>query len=192
MWCGLQAGCSPFFCNRGKYDGHGVAAGFSLFELMVVLIVISLMGLVLLDRLLYYQEQAEKTAMEQTVTILRVALHMREGELMARGLDAQVTQLAMENPMSWLSPKPANYAGEINGTSANIPASSWYYDRRDQVLVYKVKHRRHLAEGGADKGEIRFRISGGSANNIKASPEIAVNNRMGSLLLQAVTPYTWF
>lgn len=163
--------------------------GFSLFELIVAIIIISLLGLLLLDRLQYYQEQAEKTAMEQTLTILHVALQIRKGELMAHSQESQVTGLATENPMSWLSRTPANYAGEADGASPRIPAGSWYYDRRDQALVYKVKHNRYLAEG---KKEIRFRIRWEGTENTKASPEMAVNNRMGALFLQAVPPYTWF
>lgn len=165
------------------------ARGFSLFELIVAMIVISLLGLVLLDRLQYYQEQAEKSAMEQTLTILRIALQIRKGELMARGEEAQISRLAKENPMRWLSHTPTNYAGETDGASPRVAAGSWYYDRRAQTLVYKVKHNRHLAGG---REEIRFRIRGEDTENIKASPEMAVNNRIGSLFLQAVPPYTWF
>lgn len=162
--------------------------GFSLFELIVAMIVISLIGLVLLDRLQYYQEQAEKTAMEQTLTILRVALQIKKGELMARGEESQITGLAKENPMRWLSRTPANYAGETDGASPSVAAGDWYYDRRAQTLVYKVKHNHHLA---GDRKEIRFRIRGEDAESIKASPEIAVTNRIGSLFIQAVPPYTW-
>lgn len=162
--------------------------GFSLFELIVAMIVISLIGLVLLDRLQYYQEQAEKTAMEQTLTILRVALQIKKGELMARGEESQIAGLAKENPMNWLSRTPANYAGETDGASPSVAAGDWYYDRRAQTLVYKVKHNHHLAGG---REEIRFRIRGEDAENVKASPEMAVTNRIGSLFIQAVPPYTW-
>lgn len=169
---------------------HG--RGFSLFELMVVVMVISLLGLVLLDRLSVYQEQAEKSAMEQTVTILRVALVIRTGEMRTSGQDSKIAGMTAENPMGWLSRKPANYAGEFDGAAVNIPEGSWYFDSHDQALVYKVKHKRRLGGEAGEKGEIRFRVKADDSESTKGSANSAVDSRIGALLIQAVPPYIWF
>jgi prepilin-type N-terminal cleavage/methylation domain-containing protein len=48
-------------------------AGFTLFELIVVICLVGIFAAVALDRLLRYQEIAEKTAMQSTIGALRSA-----------------------------------------------------------------------------------------------------------------------
>ncbi len=154
--------------------------------------VISLLGLVLLDRLLFYQEQAEKSAMEQTVTILRVALVIRIGEMRANGQESKIASIATENPMDWLSRKPVNYVGEFNGAAESLAEGAWYFDNQYRVLVYKVKHRRHLGGEAGNKGEIRFRVKAKDIESTKAFLNATVNSRIDALVLQAVPTYIWF
>ncbi|MGH8743276.1 MAG: type II secretion system protein, partial [Burkholderiales bacterium] len=52
-----------------------IRRGFTLIELIVVVTIISFLAAILLNRIPLYQEAAEKTAMEQTVGVIRSALH---------------------------------------------------------------------------------------------------------------------
>lgn len=113
------------------------AAGFTLFESAVAVIVVAVLGAVLLTRLLYYREQAELAAVERIAAQLRVALTLRQGALYASGREAALAGLAGQNPMEWLSEKPANYAGEFYAPAhGEIAKGQWYFDRTGGKLVY--------------------------------------------------------
>ena len=77
--------------------------GFTLIELVVVIIIISTLGAVLLDRMWFYQEAAEKAAMEQMAGTLRSALHFQIADRLLNGKTADIADLAQDNPMDWLA-----------------------------------------------------------------------------------------
>ncbi len=114
-------------------------AGFTLIELMVTIIVAAILASVLLDRMLFYRDQAEKVAMQQVVGNLRSALHMKLASLLARNREQELLQLAQQNPMNWLAEKPSNYLGEIDLSNAkNLEKGNWYFDTSDKRLLYLV------------------------------------------------------
>ena len=61
------------------------AQGFTLLELVVVIIIISTLAAVLMDRVLFYQEAAERAAMEQMAGILRSALQFQVADRLLKG-----------------------------------------------------------------------------------------------------------
>lgn len=124
--------------------------GFTLIELIVVITIIVLLAGVLLTRIWFYQEQAEKAAMEQTAGAVQSALVMQYGHLLARGRDAEVKKLVEENPMHWLMQKPQNYAGEYFGmTPAAIAPGNWAFDLKTRELIY-VPYRTEYFDPGKD------------------------------------------
>ncbi|MCZ7563961.1 MAG: prepilin-type N-terminal cleavage/methylation domain-containing protein [Burkholderiales bacterium] len=135
------------------------ADGFSLIELLAVLVVIAVLAVVLLRQAVWYQERAERAAMESTIAVLRSALQMQVAGRIAAGRDAQLSALATENPMNWLARKPKSYAGAYEPAGApHVPAGRWYFDVADRQLVYRPRHRRYLT--ASDRGEmteLRFR-----------------------------------
>ena len=88
-------------------------AGFTLFELIVVVCIVAVMAGILLNRLRLYEEAAEKAAMQQTAAAIKSALQMRVASYMIGGRDNQIENLRNENPVSWLQENPAGYAGEF-------------------------------------------------------------------------------
>jgi prepilin-type N-terminal cleavage/methylation domain-containing protein len=58
--------------------------GFTLVELLVSLVIIGTLSAVLLGRLAYYQETAERIAMETTVRLIKTGLQIRLAELIIR------------------------------------------------------------------------------------------------------------
>ncbi len=83
--------------------------GFGLVELAVALAVLSALLYFLLDRVLYMQEVAEKTEVDETVRSINYALSLESASRMARGADPKRLPLEKENPVKWLQTPPRNY-----------------------------------------------------------------------------------
>jgi general secretion pathway protein G len=168
--------------------------GLTLFELVVVVCVVGVLAAIYFDRLLAYQERAEKSAMEQVASALRSALYLRVGAYLARArTPADLSELARQNPMDWLAQKPASYIGMYYGAPEGEAAiGAWYFDAADKSLVYVPKRTRYFEPADKGRHEIRFKayIDYGilPGEEGKARP-IEGLKHFG---LDAVTPYLWF
>jgi len=74
----------------------GGLAGFTLFELIVVICIVSILAGILLNRLEVYKEAAEKAAMQQTAAAIKSALQMRVASYMITGRDKEIENLRNE------------------------------------------------------------------------------------------------
>lgn len=133
------------------------ARGFSLLELSVVISIMAILIVILLDRLFWYEGQAEKAAMEHTADMIKTGLWMEAANLMMAERNAEIATLAKRNPMNFLAQKPANYLGEINADqAASIEAGNWFYDATKHQLMYVVRHRRYFTPLVADDFIVRY------------------------------------
>jgi hypothetical protein len=119
-------------------------SGFSVFEFVVAVAIVAVCGGVLLQRMLYLQEYAEKTAMDLTVANMRTGLRYRTGDLLMRDRVSEISTLADENPVNWLQTSPDNYLGEFDRQPSNDLRGNWYFDKTRRELVYTVNNRRHF------------------------------------------------
>ena len=133
------------------------AGGFSVLELAVAVTVIGILTFILLRRVVFYQEQAERVAAEQVVDTLRSALRLQVAHLVLNGSEHDVAGLADQNPMDWLEKKPANYRGEFYSPGANLLVpGTWYFDRTDRKLTY-LFHHPELISNNAQK-QLNFQV----------------------------------
>ncbi len=166
--------------------------GFTLLELILVISIIAILGGLFLSRIPYYQEQAEKTAMEQVAAAVQSALVLRYGALMVRGADSQLLlgELARDNPINWLQEKPRNYAGEFFDPSPQaVRPGSWVFDLKSRELVYVVDHADYFKPGQDGRKWIRFRVQ------LKYEPALGrpdAGKELTGTLFQPVEPYRWF
>ncbi len=133
-------------------------AGFSAFEFVVALIVISVLAAALLDRAHYYKEMAEKAAMESTARLIKTGLQLRLAELIIANRQGEAAALEREDPILWLEKKPANYGGAY----PEFPdPGTWYFDANERQLVYVVNSGSRLdldTDGGAKQVRFRARL----------------------------------
>jgi prepilin-type N-terminal cleavage/methylation domain-containing protein len=166
--------------------GRREPRGFTLVELAVAIAVIAVAAALLLNRLAYYQEMAEKAAMESVVSGVKTGLQLRLAELIATHRQGQAAELEAENPMRWLEARPGNYGGVY---SPGADRGQWYFDagRRHLVYVVNAGDRLEVGTGSAGK-EIRFHarllkdrvtFAGGAVESVT------------SVTLSPVTPYRW-
>jgi len=166
--------------------------GFTLIELIIVVtIIVVLMGF-FFNRVLFYQEQAEKTAMENVVGTIQSALTMQYGQILTRGKPSDVPALAQDNPMNLLQKTPRNYSGEFyDPTPLAVAPGNWMFDLKTRDLVYVVSNGTHFKPGRDGKKWIRFHV----AVNYQASRLPSLQSeppKLTGLLFEPVEPYSWF
>ncbi len=163
--------------------------GGTLLELAVAGIVIGILAAVLLNRLLRYQELAEKTAMEATVVNMRSGLRMRAAELVIQGRTDEIGQLGRGNPIMWLDTLPPNYAGELDHPDQGaVKPGSWYFDGARQELVYLPARSSHLKPGPDGTKAIRFRVT---TVTRQAETGLAPAPALAGVAITPLVPYDW-
>ena len=173
---------------------EAVHAGFTLIELVIVIALVGVLIGVLLDRVRYYQEMAEKVAMEQTVGAMRSSLHLQVANLIVKNRSDLLPTLAEQNPMEWLAEKPANYGGEIISVlQDNVVSGQWYFNSGDKTLIYMVHNGRHFQAGTMTPKRVEFRAKLLLGKNVPRPGELESKERfVEGVILEQVSPHTWF
>ena len=168
-------------------------SGFSLLELVIVIVIISILLVVAISRLLALQVEAERVAMETVVGVLRSAIGIKVAEHIVRQNVHGLPALEGSNPMDRLAEIPANYLGELDGPDPHsLDNGNWYFDTRSRTLVYQLRHKGFFTGGlGDDPARAGFVIRLiYTDNNRNGVFDRAVDSIEG-LRLVAVAPYTW-
>lgn len=170
---------------------EGRQFGFTLFELIVVVCIVTVMIGILFSRLQVYKEAAEKAAMQQTAAAIKSALQMRVASYLISGRDNEIESLATKNPINWLQEHPGNYAGEFFADAyARVPPGNWYYDLTRQELIYVIGLGDHFKPGPDGRKWVRYRVriayedvplQAGTTRKVLSAANFA-----------PVQPYVWF
>jgi len=162
--------------------------GFTLIELIVVISIVVILIGTLLTRASGYQERAEKAAMQQVAGALQSALTMEYGHLMTHGKGSQVTELALENPMHWLSKIPQNYSGEFyDPTPRSVAPGHWVFDLRSRELVYVVNRGEHFMPGRDGNKWVRYHV-----RLVYEQLPGDTKKELTGVLFEPVERYSWF
>ncbi len=166
--------------------------GFSLLELVVVIVIISVLLAVAISRLLSLQVDAERVAMETVAGTIRSAIGMKVAEHIVNHDVPGLARLVGSNPMDRLSEVPGNYLGVQDGVNpASLADGNWYYDRRDGTLVYLVRNTGFFRGGLENPPRARFAIRlvySDRNGNGTFDPGI---DRIEGLRLAPLEPYQW-
>lgn len=164
--------------------------GFTLIELVVVMVILALLAAVAVPKFLDLQKQAEAASVKNVLGSVRSALSLRVAQALANGED--IATLAYNganalNPMDdLLSNKPESYIGVVGGNQPADPNGIWY-DRNtggaDHWLMYKTKNQDIITGGWSNAG----------VNIIHRIETIVENGRVVGLELTPTTTYdyTW-
>lgn len=181
----------PRYCYRNGFPVRKFR-GFSLLEFLVGVISIGIIATILLNRLLYYQEAAEKTNMEYTMSMMKSALRSRMASLLIEGRAQEYIRLAQENPMDWLEPKPDNYLGKLaNPDPGQLAAGNWYFDSANGTTVYLVGRGKYFQPDTTGQKRVRLRVTfvRNRANSQSNHDPIEPTD---TVALSLVEPYKWF
>jgi prepilin-type N-terminal cleavage/methylation domain-containing protein len=169
----------------------GRHAGFTLFELIVVVCIVAILAGILFNRLRLYEEAAEKAAMQQTAAAIKSALQMRVASYMISARDNEIEKLRNENPVNWLQEKPTDYAGEFYADAyARVPPGSWYFDLRRRELIYVINLGNYFKPGPDGRKWVRYRVRiGYDETPMQEGPPRKV---LSAVSFAPVQPYVWF
>ncbi len=156
--------------------------GFTLFELIVVVVLVSLLATAAFSRFRSLQDAAEQAAVEANVAALRSALLIRSTELAAGNRWQEMVRLQRQNPFLLLETLPGNYAGEYSGRW--VPGN-WYYLPADSAVAYVVRLGEDFSAG--DEGRVlRFGLVGRNALGKQVE-----GRGMAYVSLVATSNYRW-
>jgi len=183
---------APGFRLNRKQKTENRQCGFTLLELIIVITIIVFLMALFMNRMMFYQEQAEKTAMEQVAGAIQSALTMHYGEILTRGKPSDVPALAQDNPMNWLQKKPRNYSGEFyDPTPQSVVPGNWMFDLKTRDLIYVPSNTNYFKPGNDGRKWIRFHV----AVNYEASRLPSLQNvphELTGIVFEPVEPYSWF
>jgi type II secretory pathway pseudopilin PulG len=174
----------------GLREPSRASPGLTLVELIIVICIIGLSAAFLVDRLRFYQEAAEKAAMEYTVGAVKSALQLRVAAMLVRGEEKNIESLARVNPIDWLMEPPRDYRGEFRSPQPAVPPGSWYFDADRSELVYVPNLDRHLERLADGSKRPRFRVR---LHFEPAKPDSGPRRGvLAGTWVEPVMPYTWF
>jgi type II secretory pathway pseudopilin PulG len=158
--------------------------GFSLLELVIVILLITLLTLVALERLLPLRARVEQTEFQVNLGSMRRALGY---ELARRVLDAQaesIAKLAGSNPVDLLATPPRNYRGEQTAAEPG----QWYFDRAAGELVYRLEHTQHWMPTQTGPAQIRLRVVVRYLDDGDSEP---AEDRLAAVEIVSSPPWRW-
>ncbi|MBX9963605.1 MAG: hypothetical protein K2Y35_11140 [Burkholderiales bacterium] len=170
-------------------------AGRSRVRTIVAMAIIASLVAVLLERLLYYAEYAEKTVAELTITNMRTGLNLRKAEMMMASALGAPGGVLGDNPMVWLPAPTSNYTGEFAGQAPHEAGDGiWYFDRGARELAYRPNLARHFVPGPDGHTEVRVKVERRRPALIAAAGASPGPNPAPweGVALVLARPYRWF
>lgn len=129
--------------------------GFTLLELVIVIVIISILALFAIDRVFAIRAAAERSSVQQLVGTIKSALGLEVAQLALAGNMNGVAKLDKSNPLDLLSQKPNNYIGE----KQNVKKTGvWYFDKKQKMLIYNVNYSENFTSSLKGTPRIRYRI----------------------------------
>jgi len=165
--------------------------GFSLLEFVVVIVVIAILSGLLLVRVLPLIGQAERVAFLQTKQQIQSALLLEAAERVVRGESATLSSLAGINPMQLLLQPPGNYLGTYSRAGDSLPRSTWYFDKDDNLLIYRPGRQADFEPLEGPAGRIEMQVSFVYRDRDSDGVFNASVDHFDGLSFESVHPYSW-
>lgn len=151
--------------QANQVQGRFRTAGFTLFEMVVVICSISILYMVAERRMNELPAAAERANFLSVLEQLKTGVTLQMLSRLAGGQAGAVQEMAGDNPMMWLLETPVNYLGEQQlVTDALRRRNAWYFETATNELVYVVEGSSIgeveviIATIPVYPGQIRFRI----------------------------------
>ncbi|MHB8743353.1 MAG: prepilin-type N-terminal cleavage/methylation domain-containing protein [Sulfuricaulis sp.] len=172
--------------------GAKTLGGFTLLELVIVIVIISILLVLAISRFLALQVDAERVSMETMVGTLNSAIGMKVAESIVKSKVADLPSFAGSNPMDLLAQLPPNYLGELDGVDpATLEDGNWYFDKRAKLLVYLVRNKGFFKGGVPNPPRARFALRLVYSDINRNGVFDRGVDEIEGLSLSPVEPYSW-
>ncbi len=165
--------------------------GFTILELIVVIIIISILGIFAIDRIFALRIAAEQASVKQIIGTIKSALGIEVARLALDGNMAGVAKLDKSNPMLLLSQTPNNYVGEKDKSNMINEPGVWYFDKKQKELVYNVTYTENFKTSLKGSPRIRYRVKLIYNDHNKNKRFDARYDSIAGLDLFSVDKYNW-
>jgi hypothetical protein len=166
----------------------GSQRGASVLQLSVAVIVIGVLMVVLLDRVDFYRELVEKTAMEQLAREMGWALRLRAAELMLANRNDQIGLLDGANPIEATEMQVANYAGAgASPEESAVRAGRWFFNTQTRELVYFPELTSNFVKEASSRPRVAWR-----AIVVRQATQPGGRPKPLWVRFELVQPYRWF
>ncbi len=173
--------------NYGRHHMLSKQRGFTLLELIVVIIIVSVLAVFALNRYYKLLVDVERASMEHDLGVMRSAISMQVAGHYVAGNMAGLEKLIGSNPMDLLAEKPKNYIGtNLLKTLDNIERGSWFYDRKEETLIYLVQNQLYFDTELGLPDRARFKIL-----PVYSDRTGSHKRNISGLTLKALEPYRW-
>jgi prepilin-type N-terminal cleavage/methylation domain-containing protein len=175
--------------NLSRFSSRSKQGGFTFLELVVVITIISVLGVVALNRYYKLLVDVERTSMEHDLGVMRSAISMQFAGYYVAGNLAGLGKLVDSNPMDLLAETPNNYLGVISHYQIeDIEKGSWFYDSKEQTLIYLVRNQLYFETELTEPQRARFKIYPIYSDRVKGGVKA---KSISGLTLKAIEPYRW-
>lgn len=165
--------------------------GFTLLEMIIVIVLIGFLGLIILDRVWKFRVYAEEAAVTSIVGNIRSALGLEVANLAVRGKIKNIANLENTNPMNLLAQTPNNYLGEIKNISQSKDKGVWYFNKYDNTLNYIVNYTDNFKSNIKGPLRTRHQLKMVYTDNNKNNRYDKNIDNINGLNLVALEPYRW-
>jgi hypothetical protein len=164
------------------YTQQHMETGITLLEFSVVATVFAVLAGSFLSALLYYQEMAEKVAVEATIINMRTGLRWQIADKLLGGRQSELGDLTQTNPIRWLDRQPFGYIGErVNVSARDLAPGNWAYDPIKREIAYRPRLNSHLSV--AEEDILRWRLR---------ARRIPATGAAEGIEIERVNNYKWF
>lgn len=155
--------------------------GFSLIEIIAVIVIIATLVSFALNKLWPLFGKAERAHTLQMIGGLRSALTLNMAERIVNDQRLQWETYRDKNPVSYLAAPPGNYLGAFDHLKpSQMKKGSWYFDKTQHLLIYRVRFAQYFHSPLPGPARIRLKIM-----------PIFGKNKLYAVDLKAVDPYQW-
>lgn len=174
--------------NCSRYRSRKNQDGFTLLELVLVVLLISVLAFFALNRFYKLMVDAERAAMESVIGAIQSAVSLQIADHYTAGDMQGLAKLVRSNPMELLQQKPKSYLGVISHYQLDdIEKGSWFYDRKAGQLIYMVRHQLYFETSLAEPKRARFKIAPPPSGKKQKDQPPSIS----WLELQVIESYRW-
>jgi hypothetical protein len=162
--------------------------GASVIQFSFALVIVGVLMVVLLDRVDFYRELAEKTAMEQLAREMGWALRLRAAELMLANRNDEIGSLDGANPIDATEMQVANYAGTGASAEENaVRAGRWFFNTQTRELVYFPELTSNFVNEASSRPRVAWR-----ATVVRQATQPGGRPKPLWVRFELIQPYRWF